>query len=95
MDKIVERVVELEDRDLISFEGNFSEYWQATQKSMPEQSGRVSSRGSDRKRVRAGRAELRADVASLERRIDEAEAEKEQLELDLSEAFESKELRDR
>ena len=93
LDKIVGRVVELEDRDLLSFEGNFSEYWQLRQNSMPEQSGRVTTRGSDRKRSRVERAELRADVASLERRIDEAEAEKLELEQSLSEAFESKNVR--
>lgn len=93
LDKIVGRVVELEDRDLVSFEGNFSEYWQMRQNSMPEQSGRVTTRGSDRKRSRVERAELRSDVASLERRIDEAEDEKLELEQSLSEAFERKDIR--
>jgi ATP-binding cassette subfamily F protein 3 len=93
LDKVVNRVVELEDRDLVSFEGNFSEYWQATQKSMPGESGRITTRGSDRRRGRVKRAELRADVVSLEKRIDDAEAEKLELEQDLSEAFESKNVR--
>jgi len=93
LDKIVGRVVELEDHDLVSFEGNFSEYWQMRQNSMPEQTGRVTTRGSDRKRSRVERAELRSDVASLERRIDEAEAEKLELEQTLSQAFESKDVR--
>jgi ATP-binding cassette subfamily F protein 3 len=93
LDKIVERVVELEDRDLVSFEGNFSEYWQTRQNSMPEQSGRVTTRGSDRKRSRVERAEVRSDVASLERRIDESEAEKLELEQNLSKAFENKDVR--
>ncbi|MBT4126704.1 MAG: ABC-F family ATP-binding cassette domain-containing protein [Chloroflexi bacterium] len=93
LDKIVERVVELEDRDLVSFEGNFSEYWQANQKSVAAASGRVSTRGSDRKKGRAERAEVRADVAVLERRIEEAEAEKLELEESLAGAFEKKDLR--
>ena len=93
LDKVVERVVELEDRDLISFDGNFSEYWQATQKTVEAESGRVNTRGSERKRGRVERAALRADVASLERRIEEAETEKLELEEALSEAFESKDLR--
>jgi ATP-binding cassette subfamily F protein 3 len=93
LDKIVGRVLELEDRDLVSFEGNFSEYWQATQKSMPEQSGRVNTRGSDRKRTRVERAELRSDVDSLERRINDVEAEKLELEQALSSAFESEDVR--
>jgi ATP-binding cassette subfamily F protein 3 len=93
LDKIVGRVVELEDRDLVSFEGNFSEYWQATKKSMPEQSGRVNTRGSDRKRTSVERAELRSDVDSLERRINDVEAEKLELEQALSGAFESEDVR--
>jgi ATP-binding cassette subfamily F protein 3 len=90
LDKIVNRVVELEDRDLVSFDGNFSEYWQTTQKSVSTESGRVTTRGADRRRGRVERAEMRADVASLEVRIEEAEAEKMELEQALSEAFESK-----
>jgi ATP-binding cassette, subfamily F, member 3 len=93
LDKIVGRVVELEDRDLVSFEGNFSEFWQATQKSANIETGRVTTRGSDRKRGRTERAELRADVAMLERRIEDAEAEKTELEQSLSEAFEGKDVR--
>ncbi|MDG0866925.1 ribosomal protection-like ABC-F family protein [Candidatus Lucifugimonas marina] len=93
LDKIVDRVVELEDRDLVSFDGNFSEYWQANQKSVTIASGRVSTRGADRKKGRIERAELRADVALLEKRIEEAEAEKLELEESLSEAFEKKDLR--
>lgn len=56
-------------------------------------SGRVSTRGADRKKGRVERAELRADVALLEKRIEEAEAEKLELEESLSEAFEKKDLR--
>jgi ATP-binding cassette subfamily F protein 3 len=93
LDKIVERVVELENRDLVSFDGNFSEYWQATQKSAPAESGRVTTRGTERKRGRVERAELRADVALLENRINEAEAEKSELEQAFSDAFESKDVR--
>jgi ATP-binding cassette subfamily F protein 3 len=93
LDKIVGRVVELEDRDLVSFDGNFSEYWQATQKSVSGGAGRVTTRGSDRKRGRVERAETRADVALLESRIEKAESEKSELELSLSEAFENKDIR--
>ena len=96
LDKIVGRVVELEDRDLVSFEGNFSEYWEVAQKTAPAERGRVSSRGADRNRAKNGRverAEVRADVALLERRIDEAESEKSELEQALSDAFEQKDVR--
>ena len=79
LDKIIGRVVELENRNLVSFEGNFSEYWQAAQKASPTERGRVTTRGADQKRGkndRVERAEVRADIALLESRIDEAESEK-------------------
>ena len=76
LDKVVDRVIELEDRDLVSFEGNFSEFWQARYRSAPGESGRVSRRGAARKKARAERAGQRADVASLARRIVDAEGTK-------------------
>ena len=96
LDKIVGRVVGLDNRDLVSFEGNFSEYWQAAEKASVTERGRVSSRGADRKRAKNGRverAEVRADIALLERRIDEAESHKSELEQALSDAFEKKDVR--
>jgi len=92
--KVVDRVIELEDRDLVSFEGNFSEFWQARYRSAPGETGRVATRGADRKRPRVERAEQRADVASLERRIEEAEEEKLDLEQRIGEAFEGRENRE-
>ena len=94
LDKVVDRVIELEDRDLVSFEGNFSEFWQARYRSAPGETGRVATRGADRKRPRVERAEQRVDVASLERRIEEAEEEKLDLEQRIGEAFEGRENRE-
>ncbi len=94
LDKVVNRVVELDNRDLISFDGNFSEFWQARNESLPRETGRVATRGVDRKRARAERAELRAGVATLERRIEEAEEQKLDLEQRTSEAFERRDTRD-
>ena len=94
LDKVVDRVIELEDRDLVSFEGNFSEFWQARYRSAPGETGRVATRGADRKRPGVERAEQRADVASLERRIEEAEEEKLDLEQRIGEAFEGRENRE-
>jgi hypothetical protein len=54
------------------------------------------TRGADRSRAKNGRverAEVRADVALLERRIDEAESEKSELEQSRSDAFEKKDIR--
>ncbi|MCI0834500.1 MAG: ABC transporter ATP-binding protein, partial [Chloroflexi bacterium] len=94
LDKVVDRVIELEDRDLVSFEGNFSEFWQARYRSVPGETGRVSTRGADRKKARVERAEQRADVASLERRIEEAEEQKLELEQQIGQAFESRDNRE-
>ncbi|MDA1278470.1 MAG: ABC-F family ATP-binding cassette domain-containing protein [Chloroflexi bacterium] len=94
LDKIVNRVVELEDRDLVSFDGNFSEFFETRYGSLEGESGRVSTRGSDRKRGRVERTEQRSDVASLERRIEEAEEEKLELERRVGLAFENRDNRE-
>jgi hypothetical protein len=54
----------------------------------------VATRGADRGRARVERAEQRADVASLERRIEEAEEEKLNLERRIGQAFEGRENRE-
>ena len=94
LDKIVNRVVELKDRDLVSFDGNFSEFWRARNEPLPRETGRVATRGADRRRARAERADQRAGVATLERRIEEAEEQKLDLEERLAEAFERRDNRD-
>ena len=88
LDKVVGRVVELEDQDLVSVVGNLSEFWQARYKTTTAETGRVATRGADRRKARVERAELRADVASLERRIEEAEEQKLELEGQIGQAFE-------
>ncbi len=93
LDKIVNRVDELEDRDLISFDGNFSEFWNARYEGIQRETARVSTRGSHRRRARIERADQRTIIATLERRIKEAEAEKEDLETQLAAAFEQKDNR--
>ena len=52
LDKIVNRVDELEDRNLVSFDGNFSEFWNARYEGIQRETARVSTRGSDRRRTR-------------------------------------------
>ncbi len=94
LDKIVERVVELQDRQLLSFDGNFSEFWRSREESLPRTTSRVATRAIDRKRVRVERAEQRADLATLERRIEESEEEKLDLEQRVSEAFERRDNRE-
>ena len=87
LDKVVNRVVELRDGKLVSFDGNFSEFWHARQTAESPVRGRVKSRERSRLRARVERAQHRDKVASLERRIQEAEAEKLDLERQATEAF--------
>ncbi|MDA1256821.1 MAG: hypothetical protein O3C10_03135 [Chloroflexi bacterium] len=94
LDKVVNRIVELEDRQLNSFDGNFSEFWRTRAEPLRRETGRVSTRGSDRKQVRAERAEQRADVSSLERRIEDLEQQKLDLEHGVAGAFEQRDVKE-
>ena len=75
----------------MSFDGNFSEFWQARRAPAARETGRVATRGSNR---REARAEQRSGLASLERRIKEAESEKLDLEQQVGQAFENRKDRD-
>ncbi len=87
LDKVVDRVVELQDGKLVSFDGNFSEFWYARQALESPVRGRVKTRERSRVRARVERAQQRDRVSSLERRIQEAEAEKLDLERQAADAF--------
>ena len=87
LDKVVDRVVEVRDGKLVSFDGNFSEFWHARQAAASAMTGRVKTRERGRARARVERAEQRDMIASLERRIKEAEAEKLDLERQAADAF--------
>ena len=91
LDKVVNRVVEVQDRALVSHDGNFTDFWRARQQATPRVTGRVASRGRTRVRARAERAGRRAAVASLEKRIDEAEEQR--LEQQVTEAFSGRDHR--
>jgi ATP-binding cassette subfamily F protein 3 len=93
LDKIVNRVDELEDHDLVSFDGNFSEFWNTRYEGIQRETARVSTRGSDRRRARVDRADQRSTITTLERRIKEAETEKADLEVQLAAAFENNDNR--
>ena len=87
LDKVVNRVVEVRDGKLVSFDGNFSEFWHARQTIAGVVPGTVQTRERSRTRARVKRAEQRDKAASLERRIQEAEAEKLDLEREAADAF--------
>ncbi|MDP6799704.1 MAG: ATP-binding cassette domain-containing protein [SAR202 cluster bacterium] len=89
LDKIVDRVVEVQDKRLVSYPGNFTEFWRARGRSTVDVVGRVSQRRSRREPDRVQRAADRKTTADLEARIRAAEREKLDLEEGLAKAFSS------
>ncbi len=87
LDKVVNRVVEVRGQKLVSYPGNFSDFWEARRESTAGIAGRVSSRRRQRERPRAERAAQRGALAELEQRISEAEERKLALERQLAEIF--------
>lgn len=89
LEKTVDRILEVRDRRLISFEGSFSDWWAHTNPLKPRSSGRIASRGADRKKEQVN-AISRADereMKILEGRIERLEKEKSDLESLINEAF--------
>ena len=87
MDGALRRYQEVRDGKLVSFDGNFSEFWHTRQAVASAMTGRVKTRERGRARARVERAEQRDMIASLERRIKDAEAEKLDLERQAADAF--------
>ena len=96
LDKVINRVVEVENRQLKSFGGSFSEYWQQTKRAFSAETGTVKTRGRDRKRKSNSSASISSQddpkISNLERRIEEAEESKSLLEQQVAEAFEQNNL---
>ena len=86
LDKLVNRVVEIKDRRLISYPGNFTDFWYARQRSIPHVVGHISTRGKHRERPETPRMREKA-LVELEKRIMEVEQEKLVLEQRAAEAF--------
>jgi ATP-binding cassette, subfamily F, member 3 len=74
LDKLVDRVVEIREGRLFSFEGNFSEYFKSRYPVLPRLSGSIDTRGRERKE--SNRASGPAGGIPLEMRIQECEDEK-------------------
>jgi ATP-binding cassette, subfamily F, member 3 len=84
LDQLVDRVIEIDDKKLKSFPGNFSEYFKAKYPALPRLSGEIKKRGGERKKENN---DLSTNTFHLETRIQEAEDEKADLEQDLKESF--------
>jgi len=85
LDRLVDRVVEIREGKLFSYEGNFSEYFRKRYPVLPRLSGSVDTRGRER------RGDTPPPVPSgsivLEARIQECEDEKASLEGELKKAL--------
>jgi len=91
LDKVVRRVVEVRDRKLVSHAGTFGDFWLARQAGPAGGgSGRISSRGKRRKRSPKPGGEMK----QLERRIDQLERTKSDLESRISAALTANDRRE-
>ena len=93
LDKLAERVVEIRDRKMLSHPGGFSEFWQSTRPADARVVGRVSRRRRRSEPDRVRRAHDRQAQAELERRIQEAESRKLDLENEMAQAFANRQMR--
>ncbi|MBI9103121.1 MAG: ABC-F family ATP-binding cassette domain-containing protein [Spirochaetales bacterium] len=78
LDKLVSRVIEIRNMKFESFDGNFSDYFKIRYPSLPRLSGSLTSRGREKKA--ADERISQSDSHAIERRIEEAETEKLDLE---------------
>jgi ATP-binding cassette subfamily F protein 3 len=93
LDKIVNRVVEVRDKQLVSYPGNFTDFWYARQRSIPRVAGRVATRRKHREETKTEKTP-RETLQILEQRITEAEEKKLALEKRITKAFENKAQRE-
>ena len=93
LDKLAGRVVEIRDRKILSHPGGFSEFWQSTRPADARVVGRVSKRRRRSEPDRVRRAHDRQARAELERRIQEAESRKLDLENEMAQAFANRQMR--
>jgi len=91
LDKVVDRVVEVRQLRLISYPGNFSDFWHARRAARARTVGRVT----ERRKQRGGAAPKAGGdgAADLERRIAEAEGRVLELERRVADAFEHRDRR--
>ncbi|MBF9017526.1 MULTISPECIES: ribosomal protection-like ABC-F family protein [unclassified Oceanispirochaeta] len=90
LDQLVDRVIEIDQGQFNSYEGNFSEYFKNKYPVLPRLSGKIKSRGRERK---TDNPSADFNNRNMERRIQEAEDEKSRLERELEKAFAAKDLK--
>jgi len=89
LEKTVDRILEVKERKLESFNGSFSRWWAAANPVKPKSGGRIATRGSDRRQDRKKTAEngSEKEQAALEARIEAMESDKNRLESRINDAF--------
>jgi ATP-binding cassette subfamily F protein 3 len=87
LDKVVDRVIEVRDGKLHSFNGNFSDYWMARHRIARPTKARVATRRTMRERTERPAADSKRAL-TLQARIEEAEGELVAIEHAVSAAFE-------
>ena len=90
---IAERVIEIKDRKMVSHPGGFSEFWRSGRPTASRVVGRVSRRRRRSEPDRVQRAHDRQARADLERRIQESESRKLELENEMAQAFANRQMR--
>ena len=86
LDNLVDRVIEINQKKLISHEGNFTEYFKRRYPVLPRLGGSLDRRGAERKP--SAEPDPTAELTSLENRIARGEEEKKELERKMTRAFE-------
>ncbi len=92
LDKIAERVVFIDDRKFVEYEGNFGEYWRDIG-SRQAAGGSQKAKLEDRSRYVKGKAldpEIKSSLHALEEKINEMERGKEAYEKKMERAFDAR-----
>lgn len=89
LEKTVDRILEVRDGKLLSFDGSFSQWWSSVNPFKPKSTGRITTRGSDRREKSRTSIHTKAEEEqkALESRIEMMESEKSDLESLISDAF--------
>ena len=89
LDKVAQRIIEIDGGRFVPYAGSFSEFWEARKPFLLRGNGRVLARGKQRETDRVERAGSRTNgrAAEIERRIVEREEEKRSVERDIVAAF--------
>jgi len=89
LEKTVNRIIEVKDKKLISFDGSFSSWWSSVNPMKPKSDGRITTRGSDRRKDKKINLEIDhiKEIKDLETRIGKLESEKSDLESLVNDAF--------